>query len=165
MLKTTPSISVASPDADPYYAIKQEMMPISTDVVGLKDGNYPFVIDGNFLEGKVVLPNGEKRTLKTNAYTAVNQFTIDKINLVTAIKEGRFTCFRMENGLITIVFLHHHWIKKMEQENTLEIAMRSRMDINYRVPKESDTINLSPMEEDEYLNMINILGFNNFIRA
>ena len=71
--------------------------------MGLKDGNYPFVIDEQFLDGEVTLPYGEKRRFKATALTAVNQFTIDKINLVAAIKEGRFICFRIKDGLIKIV--------------------------------------------------------------
>ncbi len=166
MLKTTTSpLSVATSHADPYYPIKQQMAAIGTGTVGLKDGNYPFVIDENFLEGEIVLPSGEKRHLKATTLTAVNQFTVDKINLVTAIKEGRFTSFRIKNELITSVSLHHHWTDKMEQENTFEIAIRSRIDMDYRVPNESEDIALSPMEEEEYLNMINVLGFNAFLRV
>lgn len=159
------TILSSTPSVDPYQSIKQQMAAVGSDKVGLKNGNYPFVIEGRFLEGQVVLPNGEKRTLKTTPFTAVNDLTIDKIDLFTAIKEKRFTSFRIENGRITVVFLHHHWTGKMEQENILDVSIKSRMDMNYRVPEENDTMFLSPMEENEYFMMIKMLGFNDFIQV
>ncbi len=167
MLKTsTPPFSVATPHADPYYAIKQHMAANGyTKATGFIDSDYPFVIDGNFMEGEIVLPSGEKRRLKITTFTAVNDLTVDKINLVAAIKEGRFASFRIENQLITDVSIHHHWFAKMEQENNWEIAIKSKLDMNYRVPNESDDIGIAKLSNEHYLNMINNLGFTYFIHS
>ncbi len=59
MLKTTPSSMALHNVVDQYDEIKQQMAAISTDKVGLKNGNYPFVIDEQFLDGGVTLPSGE----------------------------------------------------------------------------------------------------------
>ncbi|MBX9702745.1 MAG: hypothetical protein K2X39_01200, partial [Silvanigrellaceae bacterium] len=91
-LTPMPLVSPHDPDYQASItSIKQQMSAYADYKEGkTTDGFSPFILDGTFPEGEIHLPSGETRRIKTTLITAINPHTIDKIDLIKAIKEKRF---------------------------------------------------------------------------
>lgn len=128
-------------------------------------GIFPLVLDGTFQEGEIILSSGETRRVKTTQLTAINSYTIDKIDLIKAIRENRLATYYCQDGVIKILSVHHEWRAKIELENALTVATRIKIDGHYSAPNESDDIIIAKLPDESYQNMIRALGFETLIAS
>lgn len=123
-----------------------------------------FVLDGTFKAGEICLPSGETRRFKATQLTAINRDTIDKIDLIDAIRTGRFASFYEENGLVKELHVHPDWFKRMQAEEAGEIVYRVKMDKDYIWLKENDDISIESLSEQSYRRMIDQHGFGDILK-
>lgn len=169
MLQTLPAVPLILP-SDPNYqtnmsSLKEQMSALSNEEGRTLHGFSPFILDGTTMEGEIRLPSGEIKRVKATQFTAINDETIDKIDLIQAIKEKRLVAFYYEHGVCQDVSVHHKWCDWIENEKALTVARRKEVGGIYGTSEKDCKTGLASLPEESYLLMVKTLGFESYLLA